>query len=286
MDIRTLTNELGLDGLYGAYEEQTINSAYDDMPFAKRVQLLLSGEHALRQNRKIERLRQQAKLHEKSAAIEAIDFIPAHALHKAMILKLASGDYLTHNRNIILTGATGTGKSYIAQALANKAMIQGHSAMYLRIPRLMQLLSSSKGDDEYLKVLAKLKRIKLLILDDFGVSPLKAGEARDLLEITEDRTNLSSLIITSQLPIAEWHPKGISSLRSGHMATCTIQPSPTPYSIGWFTTRTRLNFKESPSESSKTGSNHHHDVSTYAKIPQVYSIGESGGNIVVKRVET
>lgn len=205
MEIQTLTDELKLDGFYNAYEEQRINSAYDDMPFEKRVQMLLMAEQTLRQNRKIERLQRQAKLHEKGAAIEEIDFTPSRALHKATILELAAGNYLTHNRNIILTGATGTGKSYMAQALANKAMIQGHSAIYLRIPRLMQLLSSARGDDEYLKLLAKLKRIKLLILDDFGVSPLKASEARDLLEIVEDRTNLSSIIITSQLPIAEWH---------------------------------------------------------------------------------
>lgn len=205
MDLQTLTDELKLDGFYQAYEEQVINSAYDDMPFAKRVQMLLMAEQTLRRNRKIQRLQQQAKLHDKGAAIEAIDFTPSRALHKATILELAGGDYLLHNRNIILTGATGTGKSYIAQALANKAMIQGHSAIYLRIPRLMQLLASARGDDEYLKLLARLKRVKLLILDDFGVSPLKASEARDLLEIVEDRTNLSSLIITSQLPIAEWH---------------------------------------------------------------------------------
>jgi DNA replication protein DnaC len=205
MDIQALADELRLEGFYSAYEEQTFNSAYDDMPFAKRVQILLMAGQTLRQNRKIERLQRQAKLHEKGAAVEEIDFTPSRALHKATILGLAGGEYITHNRNIILTGATGTGKSYIAQALANKAMIQGHSALYLRIPRLMQLLASSRGDDEYLKLLARLKRIRVLILDDFGVSPLKASEARDLLEIVEDRTNLSSLIITSQLPIAEWH---------------------------------------------------------------------------------
>jgi DNA replication protein DnaC len=205
MDMRSLTDELKLDGLYAALEEQRINSAYDEMPFEDRLRMLLESEITLRRNKKIERLQRQAKLHEKNAAIEAIDFMPSRALHKATILDLAGGGYITHCRNIILTGATGTGKSYIAQALANKAMIQGHSALYLRIPRLMQLLASSRGDDEYLKLLARLKRIRVLILDDFGVSPLKASEARDLLEIVEDRTNLSSLIITSQLPISEWH---------------------------------------------------------------------------------
>jgi len=204
MQIKELTDELSLNGLYQAFLEQNTPS-YNDIPFEKRVQLLLEAEMITRQNRKIERLKRLAKLHEKSAAIEEIDFTPGRGVDKSLIAELSGGGYLERNYNIIFTGAAGTGKSYIAQALANKAMIQGHSAMYLRIPRLMQLLSSSKADDEYLKLLGKLKKVKLLILDDFGVSPLKATEARDLLEVVEDRTNLSSLIITSQLPLKEWH---------------------------------------------------------------------------------
>ncbi len=202
---KELTDELKLTALYDALQEQLSQSAYDELPFEKRVQLLLEAEKVSRDNKKIKRLQSMAKLHEKSAAIEEINFTPARGIEKSILLELAGGEYIQRCRHVILTGATGTGKSYIAQALANKAMIQGHSALYLRIPRLMQLLSSARGDDEYLKLLAKLKKIKVLILDDFGVSPLKASEARDLLEIVEDRTNLSSLIITSQLPIKEWH---------------------------------------------------------------------------------
>ena len=205
MGLRELCDELKLEGLFRAYEEQRSNSAYDDLPFSDRLRMLLESEQALRQDRRLQRLIKQAKLPEKGAAIETIDFTPSRGLHKATILELAGGEYLRHCRNILLTGATGTGKSYLAQALANKAMSQGHSALYLRIPRLMQLLVSARGNDEYLKLLAKLKRIDLLILDDFGVSPLKASEARDLLEIVEDRTHLSSLILTSQLPLGEWH---------------------------------------------------------------------------------
>jgi DNA replication protein DnaC len=205
MLIKELTDELKLDALYTALQEQLIQSAYDELPFEKRLRMLLEAEVLGRKNKKIQRLQQQAKLHEKSAAVEEISFTPSRGMHKSTILDLAGGGYIQHHRNIIFTGPTGTGKSYIAQALANKAMAQGESALYLRIPRLMQLLASSRGDDEYLKLLSRLKRIKVLILDDFGVSPLKASEARDLLEIVEDRTNLSSLIITSQLPIKEWH---------------------------------------------------------------------------------
>lgn len=213
MQIKELTDELKLHALYDALQDQLAQSAYDELPFEKRLQLLLEAEKTGRDNKKIQRLQSLAKLHEKSAAMEEISFTPTRGIHKTTLLELAGGGYIKNHRNVILIGAAGTGKSYIAQALANKAMIQGESALYLRVPRLMQLLSSSRGDDEYLKFLARLKKIKVLILDDFGVSPLKASEARDLLEIVEDRTNLSSLIITSQLPIKEWH---------GHLHNPTI----------------------------------------------------------------
>ncbi len=213
MQIKELTDTLNMNALYGALQEQLINSAYDELPFEKRVQLLLEAELTHKENKKILRLQQQAKLHEKGASIEEIKFTPLRGLNKAIILELAGGGYIKHHQNIILLGATGTGKSYIAQALANKAMMQGESTLYLRVPRLMQLLSTARGDDEYIKLLERLKRIKVLILDDFGVSPLKASEARDLLEIVEDRTHTSSLIITSQLPIKDWH---------GHLHNPTI----------------------------------------------------------------
>ena len=167
--------------------------------------MLLEAEELDRDNKKLLRLIKQAKLHEKGASISEINFSADRNLDKSVILDLAGGNYLKYFRNIILTGPTGSGKSYIAQAYANKAMSMGYSALYLRVPRLMQHLQSIRGDEEYLKYLARLKKINLLILDDFGVSPLKAAEARDLLEIVEDRVNQSSLIVTSQLSIQDWH---------------------------------------------------------------------------------
>jgi len=205
MPIQELTNKLKLGAFYTALIEQETQPAYSELPFQKRVQMLLEAEVLERDNKRLQRLVKQAKMHEKGANISEINFSPDRNLDKSVILDLAGGNYLKYFRNIILTGPTGAGKSYIAQAYANKAMSVGYSALYLRVPRLMQYLQTIRGDEEYLKYLAKLKRIDLLILDDFGVSPLKAAEARDLLEIVEDRVNQSSLIVTSQLAIKDWH---------------------------------------------------------------------------------
>jgi DNA replication protein DnaC len=213
MTIEQITQRLNLNGFYTAFIEQETQPAYIDLPFSKRVQMLLEAEDMNRENKKIQRLLQQSKLAQKGASLNEIHFTPERNLDKSIILDLASGNYLKYFRNIILTGPTGAGKSYIAQAYANKAMTMGYSALYLRVPRLMQHLQAIRGSEEYLQYLAKLKKINLLILDDFGVSPLKATEARDLLEIAEDRMDQSSLIITSQLPIQEWH---------GHLHNATI----------------------------------------------------------------
>lgn len=203
--IQELTQKLKLGAFYTAFIEQETQPAYSELPFTKRVQILLEAEELDRDNKKIQRLTKQAKLHEKGANINEIYFTAERNLDRSVILDLAGGNYLKYFRNIILTGPSGSGKSFIAQAYANKAMLMGYSALYLRVPRLMQHLQAIRGDEEYLKFLAKLKKINLLILDDFGVSPLKATEARDLLEIVEDRMNLSSTIITSQLEIKNWH---------------------------------------------------------------------------------
>ena len=205
MPIQELTDKLKLSAFYTALIEQETQPAYSELPFEKRVQMLLEAEVLERDNKRLQRLVKQAKMHEKGANISEINFSPDRNLDKSVILDLAGGNYIKYFRNIILTGPTGAGKSYIAQAYANKAMSMGYSALYLRVPRLMQHLQAIRGDEEYLKYLAKLKRINLLILDDFGVSPLKAAEARDLLEIVEDRVNQSSLIVTSQLAIKDWH---------------------------------------------------------------------------------
>lgn len=202
--LKELSDELGLQTFYQSLQEQLQQPEYASLEFTKRIQLLLEAEVLERKNRKIKRLQSQAKLQDKHASIEDMIF-QGRTIDKSLMLELATAKFIDQTHNVIFIGSTGTGKSYAAQALANKAMQKGYSAFYVRVPRLMQHLSSIRGDEEYLKYLQKLSRFKLLILDDFGVSPLKAAESRDLLEIIEDRAKLSSTIITSQLPIKEWH---------------------------------------------------------------------------------
>ncbi len=204
--IKELTDELGIKNFYIHLKEQQMQPEYSNLEFEKRIQLLLEAEAYERKNKRIKRLQSDSKIPDKSASIENIDFsIANRTLPKSLILELASIKFIENGNNIIFTGLTGTGKSYIAQAIANKAMQKGHSVFYIRVPRLMQYLGSIRGDEEYLKYLQKLSRFKLLILDDFGVSPLKANESRDLLEIIEERVDIGSTIITSQLAIKEWH---------------------------------------------------------------------------------
>lgn len=205
MPIQDLTQQLKLNAFYTAFIEQEVQPVYSDLPFEKRVQMLLEAEVLERDNKKIQRLLKQAKLPDKSANIAEMHFTPDRNLDKALMLDLAGGNYLKYFRNIILNGATGVGKSWISQAYATKAISMGYSVLYLRVPRLMQYLQSIRGDEEYLKYLAKLKRINLLILDDFGVTPLKADELNDLFEVIEERTLSGSTIITAQLPVKEWH---------------------------------------------------------------------------------
>jgi len=142
MPIQELSQKLKLNAFYAAFIEQETQPAYSELPFEKRVQMLLEAEELERDNKKIQRLLKQAKLHEKGANISEIHFTPQRNLDKALMLDLAGGNYLKYFRNIILNGPTGVGKSWIAQAYANKAMSMGYSALYLRVPRLMQHLQS------------------------------------------------------------------------------------------------------------------------------------------------
>ncbi len=208
MTLSTLTQQLdtlGFSGFKAALLRQSEDANYTRLPFEERLYQLLEAEQSERRDKKIRRLLSQAKLKERQASLDAVEYSAKRGLERSQILSLASGEYISKGQNILITGATGTGKSFLAQALAKQAIFEGYSARYYRVTRLLEEIKISRLEGSYTKTLQKLSRINLLILDDFGVTPLKADELSDLFEVIEERTLSGSTIITAQLPVKEWH---------------------------------------------------------------------------------
>ena len=167
--------------------------------------MLVDAEWLDRQNKKLVRNLKQAKLRLSQAAIEDIDYSARRKLEKSVIRQLGTCGWIDAHQNVIVTGATGVGKTYIACALAQQACRRGYTALYRRVPRLFDELALVHADGTYPRFLAKVAKVDVLILDDWGLVPLGETERRDLLEIIEDRYGNRSTILTSQLPIESWH---------------------------------------------------------------------------------
>ena len=191
-------------GMCKAFEEQLQMADIEKLSFEERFGLLVDREMTQRNSRRLEARLKKAKLRHQ-ASIEDIDFNHARGLDKQLILSLSSCEWLKEKHNVFIVGPTGTGKSYLACALAQKACREGYSALYLRLPRLFADLSLAKGDGRYGKLLSGFARTDLLVLDDWGLSKLNKEQQRDFLEIMEDRHELHSTVITSQLPVSKWH---------------------------------------------------------------------------------
>ena len=146
----------------------------------------------------------QAKLREQ-ACLEDIDYSQERQLSKTVIARLAQCNWIARKENLLITGSTGVGKTYLACAFANQACRQGYGARYIRLPKLFQEISIAKADGSYIKLMEYVSKLSLLILDDWGVAPMTDANRRDLLEIIDDRYNRSSTLITSQLPVNTWH---------------------------------------------------------------------------------
>ena len=208
MTLSTLTQQLdalGFNGFKAALQRQSEDTNYIQLPFEERLYQLLEAEQNERRDRKIKRLLSQAKLKDKQASLDMVEYAAKRGLQRSQILSLASGEYISKGQNILITGATGVGKSFLAQALAKQAIFEGYSARYYRVTRLLEDIKIARLDGSYTKTIQRLSRINLLILDDFGVTPLKADELSDLFEVIEERTLAGSTIITAQLPVKEWH---------------------------------------------------------------------------------
>lgn len=196
--------QLKLTGMVEALQEQLQQADMGQLSFEERLSLLLDRETVTRENRRLKTRLIQAKL-KQQACIENIDFKSSRGLERSTLLALASCQWIKGHQNILMIGPTGTGKTFLACALAHKACLEGYSSHYLRLTRLLQELSIAKGDGRYKKLIYQLSKIDVLILDDWGLNSFNDEQRRDLLEILDDRHNLKSTIVTSQLPLNLWH---------------------------------------------------------------------------------
>ncbi len=195
---------LRFTGMVAALDEQMQMNSLDDMGFEERLGLLLDREIAVRQTRRMNTRLRKARLRQDSC-IEDIDFRHPRGLDKSLVMRLAGCDWIKAHNNLIITGPTGVGKTYLACAFAQKACREGFNTIYLRISKLFEDLSLSKGDGRYLKLLSSFAKADLLVLDDYGLEQLGREQRHDLLEILEDRHGLKSTLVTSQLPVENWH---------------------------------------------------------------------------------
>ena len=195
---------LKLTGMHKALSEQLNISDVESMDFMERLGLMVDRETTERASRKLKTRLKKARLRQ-SACIEDIDFRAPRGLDKKLILSLASCDWIRKAHNILITGATGAGKSYLACALAHKACLEGYAARYLRLIRLLEEITIARADGSYGKLMLDLARCDLIILDDWGLASITKQQRHDLLEILEDRHTIKSTIVTSQLPVESWH---------------------------------------------------------------------------------
>ena len=175
------------------------------LSFDERLALLVDAESLARENARLTKNLRDAKLRISEACVEGIDFPRERQLEKAVVRQLATCRWVQEHQTVLVTGATGTGKSYFACALAHQACRKGHRVFYRRVPRLFDELRLARADGTYPRLLARIAKVDLLLLDDFAISPLTEEARRDLLEILEDRYNLRATVITSQLKPDRWH---------------------------------------------------------------------------------
>ena len=197
-------SQMRLHTMVDAIRQQLEQPSVQELSFEERLAMIVDHEWLFRENRRLTRRLKEARL-KQQAAVEDIDFRQPRGLDKSVMLTLSTCQWIRNHQNVIITGPTGIGKSYLAEALAQKACREGFTALYYRSPRLFRDLAIARGDGNYSKLLIKLAKTDLLVVDDWGLSSLTDAERRDFLEVMEDRHGIHSTVITSQYPVAKWH---------------------------------------------------------------------------------
>ena len=207
MQIEQLLEKMSSLKLYGmatALRTQMQQKDIGQLSFDDRLGLLLEHEILHKEDKRLTSLLKKAKLRE-SANIESIEYKASRKLNRSKILSLSTGLFIKNNHNVVITGATGVGKTYIACAIANSACRSGFKSKYLHLPKFIEELSLSHADGSFSTLMGKLQKFDLLILDDFGLTPITTKQCHDLFDIIEERYKTRSTIITSQLPVNKWH---------------------------------------------------------------------------------
>jgi DNA replication protein DnaC len=193
-----------LSGMAEAFKEQLQQPSPNPLSFEERFGLLVDRQWTWKEESRIKRLLDEAKL-KINACMEDIDYKSPRGIDRSVIMSLSSCDWIKKHHNVIITGPTGAGKTFLACALANKACRDGYRTFYIRAPKLYYYVALAKADGSYGKLMKKFLKTHLLLIDDFGLAPMADSERRDLLEVIEDRHGHASTIMTSQLPVEHWH---------------------------------------------------------------------------------
>ena len=195
---------LGLSGIAKALDEQRRSTAFDDLSFEDRLGLLVDREATERDNKKLASRLKFAALRQ-DASVEDLDLRTPLGLDRSVMAHLADGGWIARIENLLITGPTGLGKSWIACALGHKACRDGRPVLYQRAPRMFEALTLARGDGRHERIVKTIARMEVMIIDDCGPTDLTAPERRNLLEILKDRHGRASTIVTSQLPVEHWH---------------------------------------------------------------------------------